>query len=73
MKNPKILLFFEYGTLNGGEMSMLAMLEVLGQTDFEFVAAAPASGMLSSMAGISSQSDGSLEALRRTCPLSHME
>jgi glycosyltransferase involved in cell wall biosynthesis len=46
MKNPKILLFFEYGTLNGGEISMLAMLEMLSQTEFEFVAAAPASGML---------------------------
>jgi len=43
---PKILLFFEYGTLNGGEFSLLAMLEALGQTDFEFVAAAPPSGML---------------------------
>jgi len=39
-------LFFEYDTLNGGEMSMLAMLKVLGQTEFEFVAAAPTSGML---------------------------
>ena len=46
MIRPKILLFFEYGTLNGGEFSLLAMLEQLGQTDFEFVAAAPASGML---------------------------
>ncbi len=43
---PKILLFFEYGTLNGGEFSLLAMLETLGRTEFEFVAAAPASGML---------------------------
>ncbi|MHC4117702.1 MAG: glycosyltransferase family 4 protein [Planctomycetota bacterium] len=39
-------MFFEYGTLNGGELSLLAMLEILGQTEFEFVAAAPASGML---------------------------
>jgi len=46
MVRPKILLFFEYGTLNGGELSMLAMLEALGQKEFEFVAAAPASGML---------------------------
>ena len=37
---PKVLLFFEYGTLNGGEFSMLAMLETLGQAEFEFVAAA---------------------------------
>jgi len=43
---PKVLLFFEYGTLNGGEFSMLAMLETLGQAEFEFVAAAPTSGML---------------------------
>ncbi len=46
MMRPKILLFFEYGTLNGGEFSLLAMLKVLGQTEFEFVAAAPAEGML---------------------------
>ena len=46
MIRPKILLFFEYATLNGGEFSLLAMLEALGQTEFEFVAAAPASGML---------------------------
>jgi len=39
-------LFFEYGTLNGGEFSLLAMLESLGQREFEFVAAAPTSGML---------------------------
>ena len=38
---PKILLFFEYATLNGGEFSLLAMLDALGQTEFEFVAAAP--------------------------------
>jgi len=43
---PRILLFFEYGTLNGGEMSMLALLDKLGQSEFEFVAVAPASGML---------------------------
>ncbi|UCF14820.1 MAG: glycosyltransferase family 4 protein, partial [Phycisphaerales bacterium] len=30
----------------GGELSLLTMLEALGQTEFEFVAAAPASGML---------------------------
>jgi glycosyltransferase involved in cell wall biosynthesis len=46
MTRPKILLFFEYATLNGGELSLLAMLEALGQTEFEFVAAAPATGML---------------------------
>ena len=46
MTQPRILLLFEYGTLNGGEFSMLAMLGTLGHTEFEFVAAAPASGML---------------------------
>jgi glycosyltransferase involved in cell wall biosynthesis len=46
MTRPKILLFFEYATLNGGELSLLAILEALGHTEFEFIAAAPASGML---------------------------
>jgi glycosyltransferase involved in cell wall biosynthesis len=46
MMRPKVLLFFEYATLNGGEFSLLAMLEAMGQTEFEFVAAAPASGIL---------------------------
>ncbi len=46
MMRPKVLLFFEYGTLNGGEFSLLSMLELLVQTEFEFVAAAPAEGML---------------------------
>ena len=45
-QSNKILLLFEYGTLNGGELSMLAMLKVLEQTEFEFVAVAPTSGML---------------------------
>jgi len=43
---PKILLFFEYGTLNGGEFSLLAMLETLAQEAFEFVAAVPTAGRL---------------------------
>lgn len=43
---PKVLLLFEYATLNGGEFSMLAVLKELGQAEFEFVAAAPVSGML---------------------------
>ena len=43
---PKILLFFEYPTLNGGEFSLLAMLESLGRTAFDFVAAAPVAGPL---------------------------
>ena len=42
----KVFLLFEYSTLNGGEISMLAMLKVLGQTECEFVAGAPVSGML---------------------------
>jgi hypothetical protein len=46
MIRPKVLLFFEYATLNGGELSLLAMLEAMGQTDFEFVAIAPTSGLL---------------------------
>jgi len=46
MMRPKVLLFFEYATLNGGEFSLLAMLEALGRTEFEFVAAAPPAGML---------------------------
>lgn len=46
MTRRKVLLFFEYGTLNGGEFSLLAMLEVLGREAFEFVAAAPVSGLL---------------------------
>jgi glycosyltransferase involved in cell wall biosynthesis len=43
---PKILLLFEYGTLNGGELSLLAMLECLGREEFDFVAAAPETGRL---------------------------
>lgn len=39
-------MFFEYGTLNGGELSLLAMLEEPGRAEFEFIAAAPSSGML---------------------------
>ncbi len=46
MIRPKILLLFEYGTLNGGEFSMLAILEELGRAEFDFVAAAPECGML---------------------------
>jgi len=46
MTRPKVLLFFEYGTLNGGEFSLLAMLKVLEQTTFEFVAAVPVEGLL---------------------------
>ncbi len=43
---PKILLLFEYGTLNGGEFSLLAMLERLGQEAFDWVAAVPETGRL---------------------------
>ncbi len=46
MPRPKLLLLFEYPTLSGGEFSMLTMLETLGRTQFEFVAAAPPSGPL---------------------------
>jgi glycosyltransferase involved in cell wall biosynthesis len=46
MIRPKVLLLFEYGTLSGGELSLLAVLEELRQTEFEFVAAAPVHGML---------------------------
>ncbi|MFC1764485.1 glycosyltransferase family 4 protein, partial [Planctomycetota bacterium] len=42
----KILLLFEYGTLNGGEFSLLSMLQWLGKKPFEFVAAVPSEGML---------------------------
>jgi len=42
----KVLLFFEYGTLNGGEFSLLSMLEAWGQRDLECVAAAPPCGRL---------------------------
>ncbi len=43
---PKILLFFEYATLNGGEFSLLAMLDAPGPSEFEFVAAVPDTGPL---------------------------
>ena len=43
-RRPTILLFFEYATLNGGEFSLLAMLESLAQSEFCFVAAVPPSG-----------------------------
>jgi len=48
---PKILLFFEYGTLNGGEFSLLAVLEALGSETFEFVAAVPSTGRLTTRLG----------------------
>ena len=43
---PKILLCFEYGTLNGGEISLLAVLESLGRKTFAFVAAVPPDSLL---------------------------
>lgn len=43
---PKILLFFEYGTLNGGEFSLLALLQRLHPAAFNFVAAVPGAGGL---------------------------
>ena len=43
---PQILLFFEYGTLNGGEFSLLAVLQRLHPEAFEFVAAVPSASDL---------------------------
>lgn len=48
---PKILLFFEYGSLNGGEFSLLALLQGLGSEAFEFVAAVPSTGRLTTRLG----------------------
>jgi glycosyltransferase involved in cell wall biosynthesis len=44
-------LVFEFGTLNGGERSMLAVLPQFVGTDLEFVALAPAGGPLSGALG----------------------
>jgi glycosyltransferase involved in cell wall biosynthesis len=44
-------LVFEFGTLNGGERSMLAVLPQFVGTDLEFVALTPADGPLSSSLG----------------------
>jgi glycosyltransferase involved in cell wall biosynthesis len=43
---PRILLVFEFGTLNGGERSMLAVLPHFVGSDLEFVALAPSVGPL---------------------------
>jgi glycosyltransferase involved in cell wall biosynthesis len=45
-KIPRILLVFEFGTLNGGERSMLAVLPHFVGSDLEFVALAPSVGPL---------------------------
>jgi glycosyltransferase involved in cell wall biosynthesis len=45
-KIPRILLVFEFGTLNGGERSMLAVLPHFVGSDLEFVALSPAIGPL---------------------------
>jgi glycosyltransferase involved in cell wall biosynthesis len=50
-KIPRILLVFEFGTLNGGERSMLAVLPHFVGSDLEFVALAPSSGALSHALG----------------------
>jgi glycosyltransferase involved in cell wall biosynthesis len=43
---PRIAIVFEYGTLNGGEHSMLAVIDRLQDAGFEFVALAPQTGRL---------------------------
>jgi glycosyltransferase involved in cell wall biosynthesis len=48
---PRILLVFEFGTLNGGERSMLAVLPHFVGSDLEFVALAPAIGPLAAALG----------------------
>jgi glycosyltransferase involved in cell wall biosynthesis len=50
-KIPRILLVFEFGTLNGGERSMLAVLPQFVGTDLEFVALTPADGPLAGALG----------------------
>jgi glycosyltransferase involved in cell wall biosynthesis len=45
-KIPRILLVFEFGTLNGGERSMLAVLPHFVGSDLEFMALAPSVGPL---------------------------
>lgn len=47
MSTPRIAIVFEYGTLNGGEYSMLSVLDCLAANGaFEFVAIAPEEGRL---------------------------
>jgi glycosyltransferase involved in cell wall biosynthesis len=46
-RESRIAIAFEYGTLNGGEHSMLAALERLQDAKLEFVALAPRAGRLS--------------------------
>jgi len=48
---PRVLLVFEFGTLNGGERSMLAVLPQFVGSDLEFVALAPSSGPLTAELG----------------------
>lgn len=43
---PRVLLVCEYASLNGGERSLLAMLDALEGAAYEFVAAAPQQGPL---------------------------
>ncbi|MGE3315809.1 MAG: glycosyltransferase family 4 protein [Planctomycetaceae bacterium] len=41
LSKPRVAIVFEYATLNGGERSMLAALDELKDSPFEFVAVAP--------------------------------
>jgi glycosyltransferase involved in cell wall biosynthesis len=43
---PRVLLLFEYPTLNGGEQSLLAVLPTLAERDFNFHALAPSDSPL---------------------------
>jgi glycosyltransferase involved in cell wall biosynthesis len=43
---PRVAIVFEYGTLSGGERSILAAIDPLRGSTFEFVAVAPAIGPL---------------------------
>jgi glycosyltransferase involved in cell wall biosynthesis len=43
---PRVLLVFEYPTLNGGEQSLLTILPIVRQADFEVLALAPLEGEL---------------------------
>jgi glycosyltransferase involved in cell wall biosynthesis len=47
----RILLVFEYPTVNGGEQSLLALLPLLEERGFEFAAIAPADGPLADRLG----------------------
>ena len=44
---PRVCLLFEYPTLNGGERSILAVLDEVRREGFEIAALVPTSGPLS--------------------------